>query len=321
MVMDKDQRKEALDQLLLKLSYWKQLAKGKWHAFGDTNMPFFYRSVKARKSKNEIRMLQINDEEWTADNDQVKDVLIKHFKELFRANEDATSSLTPPDIDDSAIVRLSDSHIHQLQRDIDEQEIKQAIFQMGVEIMAMQQSFEKRAMEAASIRNLPWCKEKAKSGNSSNLLRVEKVCIKGAYNSNDAIVMVDGAWKKVRKKSYAMSAVGWNICIQGRDIESGGMRVQALSAEQTEAKVVLQGVRKAIAINLPSILILTYCSNVVKALQDFPSCKLELTSICSEIIWLANAFVNCTIVKCSRDNIRKAHTLAVWLLKLGSVGS
>lgn len=80
---------------------------------------------------NEIRMLQINEEEWVTGQDQVKDVLIKHFKELLRANGEVNNYWLPPNIGDSLVTKLTEAHIQILQREICEQEVRQAVFQMG----------------------------------------------------------------------------------------------------------------------------------------------------------------------------------------------
>lgn len=69
-------RKDQFDQALVKLAYWKQRAKGKWAMLGDNNTSFFYRYAKSRKLRNEIKLLQKDNGEWTSDSTYIKLLIV-----------------------------------------------------------------------------------------------------------------------------------------------------------------------------------------------------------------------------------------------------
>ncbi|XP_048491564.1 uncharacterized protein LOC125492868 [Beta vulgaris subsp. vulgaris] len=51
-------RKEIKEDLQGKFCYWKQRAKSRWDDSGDKTTQFFYKSVKGRKSRNEIKAIK-----------------------------------------------------------------------------------------------------------------------------------------------------------------------------------------------------------------------------------------------------------------------
>ncbi|KNA25437.1 hypothetical protein SOVF_006710 isoform B [Spinacia oleracea] len=89
-------RNEGLQEAVIMLAYWKQRAKGKWLALGDSNTSFFYKSAKARKVKNEIRFIQDRCGNWIADQAQIGRELEDYFKELFHANDQHNVKLDIP---------------------------------------------------------------------------------------------------------------------------------------------------------------------------------------------------------------------------------
>lgn len=77
-------REECFEKALVKLAYWKQRAKGKWAALGIVILPFVFRCAKQRKIINEIRMIQDDDGNWVSESEEIKNVICKHFKSLFK---------------------------------------------------------------------------------------------------------------------------------------------------------------------------------------------------------------------------------------------
>lgn len=142
------------------------------------------------------------------------------------------------------------------------------------QIINMYQNFDKRETKAIGVRQLMLRKPKGRNADFANPDTLNMIIIKGAYDSNVVVVVaVNGAWKRIRKKGFVISAVGWSICLEGRDIEDGGMRVETINAEQAEAKGLLQGIRRTIAHDVQYVTILTDCSNVIVALREFPCCN------------------------------------------------
>ncbi|KNA10590.1 hypothetical protein SOVF_142720, partial [Spinacia oleracea] len=140
-------------------------------------------------------------------------------------------------------------------------------------------NFDKRETKAIGVRQLMLRKPKGRNADFANPDTLNMIIIKGAYDSNVVVVVaVNGAWKRIRKKGFVISAVGWSICLEGRDIEDGGMRVETINAEQAEAKGLLQGIRRTIAHDVQYVTILTDCSNVIVALREFPCFHWDLSA-------------------------------------------
>ncbi|XP_056695114.1 uncharacterized protein [Spinacia oleracea] len=127
----KEIREDGLRSALIKLDYWRQRAKGKWVALGDSNTAFFFRCAKQRKTRNEIRLLQDNNGNWTSEPEVIKNSICDHFRNLFKVDEEGVPLVAFPDEIKRLIPKLSESKIRNLNYDISEGEFKQAIFQMG----------------------------------------------------------------------------------------------------------------------------------------------------------------------------------------------
>ncbi|KAL2920405.1 LINE-1 retrotransposable element ORF2 protein [Bienertia sinuspersici] len=55
-----------------KLEYYTQRAKSRWDDWGDKSTGFFFRSVKTRASKNEIRAIKNEENQWTTDEFEIQ---------------------------------------------------------------------------------------------------------------------------------------------------------------------------------------------------------------------------------------------------------
>lgn len=124
-------RNEGLQEAVIMLAYWKQRAKGKWLALGDSNTSFFYKSAKARKVKNEIRFIQDRCGNWIADQAQIGRELEDYFKELFHANDQHNVKLDIPVELGDLPIRLTASQKDILNKPFSELEVRDAVFHMG----------------------------------------------------------------------------------------------------------------------------------------------------------------------------------------------
>uniref|UniRef100_A0A803MKK7 Endonuclease/exonuclease/phosphatase domain-containing protein n=1 Tax=Chenopodium quinoa TaxID=63459 RepID=A0A803MKK7_CHEQI len=76
-------RKDREEKAVIKWWYWRQRAKSRWDAFGDQSTSFFYKSVKERSLKAEIRSIQLDNGSWTTDQREIKLQFQAFFSKLF----------------------------------------------------------------------------------------------------------------------------------------------------------------------------------------------------------------------------------------------
>lgn len=128
-------REECLQHAILKLAFWKQRAKGKWNALGDSNTKYFFRSAKARKKKNEILLLKGPDGKWETTPGKIQEVILNHFKEILMRKGDGGTSREGLNAELESIVdiipKINDNHKNILAAAVNMGEIKKAIFQLG----------------------------------------------------------------------------------------------------------------------------------------------------------------------------------------------
>ncbi|KAL2920946.1 Transmembrane channel-like protein 7, partial [Bienertia sinuspersici] len=70
-----------------KWDYWRQRAKSKWDDWGDQTTGFFFKSVKTRKVKNDIRAIKNEEDQWKVEDQNIKNIFHKYFSDLLRPNE------------------------------------------------------------------------------------------------------------------------------------------------------------------------------------------------------------------------------------------
>ncbi|XP_057794267.1 uncharacterized protein LOC131010650 [Salvia miltiorrhiza] len=76
-------RTELASLLLREEAHWQQRAKQHWLKGGDTNTKFFHAMASARRKKNTIIRLLRDDGDWTASNEEIQDVALNYFSNLF----------------------------------------------------------------------------------------------------------------------------------------------------------------------------------------------------------------------------------------------
>ena len=76
--------KDEIEILLDKENWmWLQCSKTLWAVQGDRNTRFFHSKATNRYRKNFIHKLRNTDGQWSANNEEVADILIQYYKELF----------------------------------------------------------------------------------------------------------------------------------------------------------------------------------------------------------------------------------------------
>lgn len=76
---DQEMRMMALNSLEIKTEYWRQRAKSRWDDLGDRTSAFFYKSVKGRSFRNEIKAIKNSEGTWTTDQPQIKRMFLESF--------------------------------------------------------------------------------------------------------------------------------------------------------------------------------------------------------------------------------------------------
>lgn len=67
----------------LQYRYWLQRMKERWIKEGDCNSTTMYRTVKQRKSRNEITCLRNDHEEWVEGQEQVANLILDSLVHIF----------------------------------------------------------------------------------------------------------------------------------------------------------------------------------------------------------------------------------------------
>ncbi|XP_048498238.1 uncharacterized protein LOC125496736 [Beta vulgaris subsp. vulgaris] len=125
---DQNSRNYILNSLEVKTEYWKQRAKSRWDELGDKTSAFFYKSVKGRSTRNEIKALKDLEGNWTSDQLKIKSSFLESFKDIYRCGLTEGSKIDQDDPIFSPIASLSQHHINLLNTPFSEKEIKDACF-------------------------------------------------------------------------------------------------------------------------------------------------------------------------------------------------
>ncbi|KAL2942986.1 LINE-1 retrotransposable element ORF2 protein [Bienertia sinuspersici] len=123
-------RKHLEQQLQEKWLYWRQRAKSKWDDWGDKTTSFFFKSVKTRKVKNEIRAIKNDQDQWRDDDQDIKNIFHKYFSDLLSPTQ--LEDVSPEDRDPwfSQVSPISEEHQRILDHPFSREEIQRAAFGM-----------------------------------------------------------------------------------------------------------------------------------------------------------------------------------------------
>ncbi|XP_026399373.1 uncharacterized protein LOC113295237 [Papaver somniferum] len=72
--------------------FWRQRNKLKWIPSADKNTQVFHVSLIHRRSRNKIYFIKNADGEWTSEHDNIKNVLISHFNNMFSKDPNVNPS-------------------------------------------------------------------------------------------------------------------------------------------------------------------------------------------------------------------------------------
>lgn len=149
-----------------------------------------------------------------------------------------------------------------------------------------------------------------KSEPGGSVSRTEIKFSYGNPQGRQCVIEVDGAWKRVRKKTFIAAGIGW-IAKEGEEvIFSGNDMVRANYALQCEGLAVIRALAEAHKRRIDNIKVLTNSEFLINSLNQnrFP---LQLFNICQDIRKNCENFVSCVLVKVDRSLLQGSHDLAI----------
>lgn len=120
--------------------------------------------------------------------------------------------------------------------------------------------FNKEVMEAANFK----FKSRGRNISGGDMINKARshpvrVRLKGSDEGIMCNICVDGAWKIVRGKGYAMATIGCVVDHQGNILNEGGIRVHALNPCQNGAKAILKGLECVKQLHMQNVRVITHC--------------------------------------------------------------
>ncbi|KMT13532.1 hypothetical protein BVRB_4g083120 [Beta vulgaris subsp. vulgaris] len=141
-------------------------------------------------------------------------------------------------------------------------------------------------------------------------IKEEKKFSHGNPQGRQCVISVDGAWKRVKKKTSNAAGIGW-ITKEGEEVVfSGNDIVKANSALQFEGLAVMKSLTEAHKRRKENVKILTDSKSLINSLNKNSS-PLQLFNICQDIRKCCEYLVSCEIVKVDRIIVQGSHDLAV----------
>ncbi|XP_021751095.1 uncharacterized protein LOC110716771 [Chenopodium quinoa] len=116
--MDELERREEL--------YWRQRSRQDWLKNGDKNTSFFHTKASQRKSRNHIRKIQDAAGNTFCEEEQISEVLVRHFDDLFTTGGQCDSDSVISKVDSE----ISAAQVAELAAPFDGEEVREALFQM-----------------------------------------------------------------------------------------------------------------------------------------------------------------------------------------------
>ncbi|XP_024162033.1 uncharacterized protein LOC112169252 [Rosa chinensis] len=114
--------------LSLNEAYWRQRSRIQWLREGDHNTSFFHRRASNRRCWNRVKGLVNDLRQWTAQPNEVVDILIDYYDNIFRSEHVDSEALAL--IIDSMQTKVTDDMNADLLAPYTDSEIKKALFQM-----------------------------------------------------------------------------------------------------------------------------------------------------------------------------------------------
>jgi hypothetical protein len=122
------EKKAQLDEHLYREEMmWLQRSRISWLKEGDRNTRYFHRKARWRAKKNWVRKLQRDDGSWCCNNEEMAGMAVDYFSNLFTAD----NSVVPDEIVDLFEPKVSEDMNLSLCKEFSEEEISNALFQIG----------------------------------------------------------------------------------------------------------------------------------------------------------------------------------------------
>ncbi|KAL8130256.1 hypothetical protein V2J09_019411 [Rumex salicifolius] len=107
---------------------WFQKSRENWIEMGDRNNKFFHNSTIIRRRRNRISALRIDDEKWQTDPEQLEDMAVNFFTDLYTLPiQEAQNHILPR----GGFPPLTDEILAQLSHVLEREEIWKAVSKMG----------------------------------------------------------------------------------------------------------------------------------------------------------------------------------------------
>ncbi|OMP12130.1 reverse transcriptase [Corchorus capsularis] len=107
--------------------YWMQRSRVNWLQHGDNNTKFFHHNTLARMQHNKILSIKNEDGEWVENEDEILGTFQKFYEKLFTSG----GSNNWRNILDNIPALVSEDMNIDLLRDVEDEEIKAAVFELG----------------------------------------------------------------------------------------------------------------------------------------------------------------------------------------------
>lgn len=82
--------------LLLQERFWHQRARVNWSSFGDSNSRFFHATAVARKRRNSIRAILMENGSWETDEKGIRKAFQQHFTQIYKGTDTVPISRVYP---------------------------------------------------------------------------------------------------------------------------------------------------------------------------------------------------------------------------------
>lgn len=106
--------------------YWAQRAKQFWMQNGDQNTRFFHTYASTRRANNCISRLKDQYGNWKEEEQQIQDIVVKYFDNLFTSTVEGEEILTPREV----VNQVTTEQNEELMQCVTHEEVKKAVFSM-----------------------------------------------------------------------------------------------------------------------------------------------------------------------------------------------
>lgn len=120
-------KKELEEVLHYEELLWFQRSREEWISSGDRNTKFYHAITRVRKATSRIRGLKNDQGIWESDDDNLKNLVLNHFNNVYKKDQDAPKVSCIPNgfLDVTNHINIS------FCRDITMEEVKKALFEMS----------------------------------------------------------------------------------------------------------------------------------------------------------------------------------------------